>query len=427
MKKLPIVNVFILLLMCVYIFAPQAGYGQEKEATKKKPRIAIFPFVDTNEAARKEGFGEAIAGMLMTGIINGANFRVVERSELEKILKEQKFQISGVVNMETAKRIGELYAVDFLLFGSVAKFGGSIETDIRLVDTETGEAILAENANAPTERDTRQMVQELVRKIENRYRLKLHPAPISSPVITSPAKRSQQPSAPVSSGAVQGEMVQIPAGEFLMGNNANNAPYNEKPAHTVYVDAFYMDVTEVTNQQYKAFIEATNHPKPKYWNNSRYNQPDQPVVGVSWDDAAQYAAWAGKRLPTEAEWEYAARGGLSGAKFPWGNDNAKGHACFGKSFMSGKPCAVKSFPPNAYGLYDMAGNVAEWCSDWYRSDAYKDAQSNNPGGPAKTSQKVLRGGSWYEDAYYIRCSARKGLAENGFSTAVGFRCVKSVH
>ena len=264
------------------------------------------------------------------------------------------------------------------------------------------------------------MVQDLVRKIENRYQVKtrqtITPRPGTQPEL--------QPPSPLTTGSLEG-MVLIPAGEFIMGNGNTSAPYNEKPPHTVYVDAFYMDATEVTNRQYKAFLDATGHSKPRYWSNSRFNQPDQPVVGVTWEDAMQYAAWAGKRLPTEAEWEYAARGGLNGAKFPWGNDDAGGKACFGKPFISGKPCTVGSFSPNGYGLYDMAGNVAEWCADWYSADAYQNAQSHNPTGPAKTSQKVIRGGSWYEDAYYIRCSARKGLGPRTYSNAVGFRCVKS--
>ena len=123
--------------------------------------------------------------MLMTGIINGPVFRIVERAKIEMIMNEQKFQISGAVNAETAKRIGELYAVDYLLFGSVAKFGYTIESDIRLVDTESGEAMLAENASANSESTLRSMVQELVRKIENRYRLKIQP-PVVPPVVAIP-------------------------------------------------------------------------------------------------------------------------------------------------------------------------------------------------------------------------------------------------
>lgn len=179
-------------------------------------------------------------------------------------------------------------------------------------------------------------------------------------------------------------------------------------------------MTEVTNQQYQQFLAATGHRQPHYWNDSRFNKPDLPVVGVTWEDATQYAAWVGKRLPTEAEWEYAARGGLYGAKFPWGNEQAKDRAWHGKPFNFGAPTKVASFSPNAYGLYDMAGNAAEWCADWFRDDAYRDANANNPTGPANSGQKVVRGGSWYEDLFFLRCAARKGMSTTTHMRLGGF-------
>ena len=170
------------------------------------------------------------------------------------------------------------------------------------------------------------------------------------------------------------KMVRIPAGSFQMGSNDGND--NEKPVHIVYVDAFYMDKYEVTNAQYQQFVHVTRHLEPHYWSNSGYNQPNQPVVGVTWHNAEAYAKWAGKRLPTEAEWEYAACGGLSSKKYPLGDLIGSSQACYANN----KPNSVGSYSANGYGLYDMAGNVWEWCSYWYDSDYYGDSPSRNPQG-----------------------------------------------
>ena len=147
-------------------------------------------------------------------------------------------------------------------------------------------------------------------------------------------------------------MALIPAGTFEMGSNDGRD--GEKPVHTVSLDAFYIDTYPVTNAQYKKFIEAGGHDKPRLWGDKRFNRPDQPVVGVTWYDAMAYCEWAGKRLPTEAEWEKAARGGLVGARFPWGDPDADGtKANYGQNENGTTP--VRKYPANGYGLYDMAG------------------------------------------------------------------------
>ena len=230
------------------------------------------------------------------------------------------------------------------------------------------------------------------------------------------------------------EMVLIPAGEFQMGSNAGDM--DEKPVHTIHLDAFYIDKYEVTVARYKQFISTTGHPEPtKFWNDPQYNQPNHPVVGVTWYDAMAYAEWAGKRLPTEAEWEYAARGGLVGKKYPWGNiapeDDEQHRANY--DFLgsgSGKTTfPVGSFPPNSYGLYDMAGNAWEWCLDEYQQNFYAASPRENPlaGEPlsdykAITSERVIRGGSWENYDNLIRVNNRN----RGHPTRTyypGFRCV----
>ena len=211
-----------------------------------------------------------------------------------------------------------------------------------------------------------------------------------------------------------GKMILIPAGEFSMGDHHNVGGRDEKPVHTVYLDAYYIDAYEVTVGQYKKFIQATGHSAPNWKEVVEYSPTDQhPIIDVSWYNAAAYAQWAGARLPTEAEWEKAARGGLFGKRYPWGNEAPDA----GGKYRANAVCApVGSFSPNGYGLYDMAGNVWEWCSDWYDSDYYSSEEAkNNPQGPANGSWRVLRGG-------YLRCADRH--RSNALATLinVGFRC-----
>ena len=212
-----------------------------------------------------------------------------------------------------------------------------------------------------------------------------------------------------------------------MGDSFNEGPADELPVHTVYLDAFYIDKYEVTNALYKKFMEATGHRTPGYWTNPSYNQPDQPVVGVSWDDAEAYARWSGKRLPTEAEWEKAARGGLVGKRYPWGNDISHNDANYsgisGTDIWNG-PAPVGKFPPNGYGLYDMAGNVWEWVADRYLSNYYSISPQNNPTGPDTGSYRVLRGGSWDYDTYFLRCARRYYYGPTDTRYDVGFRCAQ---
>ena len=244
-------------------------------------------------------------------------------------------------------------------------------------------------------------------------------------------------------------MVLIPAGEFQMGSNDSDADDDEKPVHTVYVDGFYMDKYEVTVGQYKQFIRVTGH-RALPDGVSKYSPTDKhPVVYVSWHDAMAYAQWAGKRLPTEAEWEKAARGGLRGKTYPWktypwGNaidfNKANYDTHVGKTAADyrnvGKTTAVGKRPPNGYGLYDMAGNVWEWCLDEYSVGFYKSSPSRNPiSGDSISyvinnftnvkSPRVLRGGSWYTGPGLLRVAARFGHAPARWDIGGGFRCVRA--
>ena len=222
-------------------------------------------------------------------------------------------------------------------------------------------------------------------------------------------------------------MILISAGEFIMGKNTI-APSDWQPEHRVVVDSFYMDKYEVTNQQYYNFCIETNNPLPEFWGLREFKSgldfPDYPVVGVSSIDADKYARWSGKRLPTEAEWEYAARGGLEGKNFPFGDQVDSTKVNYGSKYKG--ILKVGSFQPNGYGLYDITGNVWEWTSDFYGSDYYSVSPDENPKGPAGGRFKVIRGGSWHSGAMCVQTYYRNGLSPSWVDFAVGFRCAKDI-
>lgn len=229
-----------------------------------------------------------------------------------------------------------------------------------------------------------------------------------------------------------GIAVWIPAGPFLMGSEDEMARPSEKPAHQVTVSGFYLDLHPVTNAQYARFVAETGHHPPKGgspWTKWRKNDPpegyeDHPVVLVSWLDAVVYCEWSGKRLPTEAEWEKAARGGLSHQRYPWGQELAIEAANYEDAV--GKTTAVGIYPANGYGLVDMAGNVWEWCADWYEDGYYAKSPDTDPQGPQKGSERVLRGGCWHREAASLRCSNHYHNAPKNVVNSVGFRCARTL-
>jgi len=235
------------------------------------------------------------------------------------------------------------------------------------------------------------------------------------------------------------EMVYVPAGEFLMGSEDEDAFDDEKPEHTVYLDAYWIYQTEVTNAQYRQCVDEGECDVPS--NVDQFNNPDlddHPVVYVSWFDADAYCQWAGGRLPTEAEWEKAARG-TDGRKFPWGDTGVTGEKAnycdvnceyewLDESQDDGykRTAPVGSYPDGAspYGALDMAGNVWEWVGDWYDEDYYSQSPSINPQGPDSGEYRVLRGGSWSGNGRGLRASAR-GWYYPEVGDGFGFRCFRS--
>ncbi len=265
-----------------------------------------------------------------------------------------------------------------------------------------------------------------------------------------------------------GDYVLVPAGAFKMGDNFGDGEARERPVHVVELDAFYIAKYEMTNGEWKTFFDDPGYQDPTfwpggtvvpkdqspYWNDARNHgggTPDSdsyPLLGVNWDAATAYCNWLSRktgkkyRLPTEAEWEKAARGGVNGQRFPWGNTISWGQANYYAYPGIGYPYDVNptagydptfndgvypytspvgSFMANGYGLYDMAGNVWEWCWDWYGS--YSSDSQTDPRGPASGSERLYRGGGWGSGAFLCRLTGRYHTTPDGAYNSLGFRTV----
>ncbi len=216
--------------------------------------------------------------------------------------------------------------------------------------------------------------------------------------------------------------VTIPAGQFQMGSDRGDL--DERPVHSVRISqGFLLAKYPVTNAQYARFLEAAagSAQEPEYWQDRRFNQPEQPVVGVSWDDAQAFCQWAGVRLPTEAQWEYACRAGTT-TEYSFGEDpGASGQYAWFEKNSGGQTQPVGAKKPNPWGLYDMHGNVWEWCQDWYSKDYYAQSAEVDPEGPERASGRVFRGGCWSSIAGGCRAAYRDWYGPQDRWDDLGFR------
>ncbi|MBN1127446.1 MAG: formylglycine-generating enzyme family protein [Chitinispirillaceae bacterium] len=242
---------------------------------------------------------------------------------------------------------------------------------------------------------------------------------------------SRAPAAPVTN-----DMVPVPAGYFWMGSP--DGEKDEQPSHKVWLDSFYIDRYPVTNSQYDRFVEETGHPKALYRDDPKCNDPNQPVVGVSWAEAMAFCSWRGTKengtflLPTEAQWEKAARGDDK-RTYPWGNevfDKDRATTEITEKMPSVGMCELGLSP---YGVSDLVGNVWNWCYDWYDREYYQKSAEKNPLGPDKAQRKVVRGGNWVflgccsgTPAYALRASRRNAFHPSIQKKSIGFRCVKTL-
>ena len=226
------------------------------------------------------------------------------------------------------------------------------------------------------------------------------------------------------------EPLQVPiaAGWFFMGCDVGQSV--ECPVHRVWVDSFVIAATQVTVEQYARFLDATGRIQPPCWDGPNFSHPEQPVVAVSWFDAIAYCAWLSAlsgsqyRLPSEAEWERAARGSMERMPFPWGNEPPESRPAYNTRWKTG-PEPVGQSRPNAYGLFEMCENVHEWCSDWFSADYYAVSPDRNPQGPEEGTRKASRGGSWRHQIKISRCSARSSIPMEFQYADYGFRVALS--
>ncbi len=308
--------------------------------------------------------------------------------------------------------------------GGVAPFQGLLDADVEYSITVSTEGYYPTSQKLTLKPNGEETVSIVLKKTPTET-LEAESDDKKQDISIPSKKQTTQPDFIIGKDGVK--MGLVPAGEFMMGSLEGKGYENEYPQHVVCLDAFYIDIYEVTNAKYKQFMNSTGYKTPKYWDNPDFNAPNQPVVGISQNDAKAYANWAGKRLPTEAEWEKAARGGLIGKDYPWGDTLTHNNANYDGVGVGDEwdgPSPVGSFAPNGYGLYDMAGNVWEWCADWYLCDYYANSPKLNPKGPDSGSTRAIRGGSWDDIvADDLRVSCRIDDDPDNADIYVGFRCV----
>ena len=223
---------------------------------------------------------------------------------------------------------------------------------------------------------------------------------------------------------VEPRMVRIPEQWFQMGCPTGRD--DEQPVHRVWIDSFELAGCQVTNAEYRCFLAATNTPTPPRWAHENFDDPRMPVTAVSWHESMAYCDWLGRmtgrayRLPTEAEWECAARGGADGSLYPWGDLPPDQLPDYAERWKNG-PEPVALYPPNAYELYNMSDNVHEWCADWYDADYYRISPDRNPPGPPSGSRRASRGGSWRHHIKVSRNAARSSIPPEFQYADYGFR------
>ncbi|MDL2305484.1 formylglycine-generating enzyme family protein [Bacteroides sp. OttesenSCG-928-D19] len=397
-------------------------WGQEN-----KKKVAVY--VISQDAA----VGKVVGGKLVAAITQSGTHVAMERTDefLRQLQAEHNYQRGGNVDDSQISRLGKQAGVAEVCVAEVVEVLGSNYLAARMIDVETASVLATADGSSDFK-----SINDLV-KVSEEIALKLMGSSGSSYSTNQSATNPRNSAIP--------DMVQVEGGSFTMGctsEQGNDCYSDEKPSHNVSVNSFRISKTEITNEQYVAFLNTSRVGSSGNYNgrelikvSSEYlkleyidgkwraknGYENYPVVMVTWFGAYEYCDWAGGRLPTEAEWEYAARGGNKSRGYKYAGSNIIEEVAWFEGNSGGRAHEVATKRPNELGLYDMTGNVWEWCYDWYGS--YSSGSQNNPTGATSGTSRVNRGGCWINDARHCGVSSRNYFAPGDSYSGVGFRLV----
>ncbi len=374
-----------------------------------------------------------IRSALTTALINNG-YDAFSRTDLDQVTKEFNFQQGGMVSDAQRKKLGQMSGADLICVIETEIEGDNLLIVSSLIELESGritkneDELVEDISNAG-------MIKEACEKLGNKLVGVSHGSRISSSA--SGNRRVSNAATPA--------MIQVDGGSFTMGctSEQSDCGADESPTHQVMVNSFKMSATEITNAQYAAFLNAKNigfaatyngntlldnqssYLGLQYLNNQwqpKSGMENHPVVCVTWYGANEYCQWAGGRLPTEAEWEYAARGGKNSRGYKYAGSNMIEDVAWYTGNSGSRTHEVGQKRANELGLYDMSGNVYEWCYDWY-ANPYNGSYQNNPVGPSSGSDRVYRGGGWNSIAQFCRVAYRGSNTPSSSNDGMGFRLV----
>ncbi|MFA5072526.1 MAG: SUMF1/EgtB/PvdO family nonheme iron enzyme [Nitrospirota bacterium] len=417
------ISVFLLLIMITPLWAAQKPVLSSKQPKDISSYIAIFDF-DVAGKLDKD-ISRPLSDSVRNVLVRSGKFKVMDRANMDRILKEQAFQMTGSVQKDRVVEAGQFLGVGRIVVGSIGIVGRTYFISLSMVNIQSGETEQVEEETCKCELDE---LIESTRRVANKLLMeKATVIPVSS-ILTQPAvplskAHPSSPSGQLFQDPVTGmEFLLVEGGCFLMGDEEGDR--EEKPVHEVCVDSFYLGKYEVTQEQWKAIMGK---------NPSKNDTSDQlPVEDMSWNNANEFIQAFNKktgryfRLPTEAEWEYAARSGGKKEKWAGTNDESElGNYAWNKANAGRNSHEIGRKKPNNLGLHDMSGNVAEWVADCYDSRYYKESPRNNPQGPNRCKDRVYRGGSYKESAKNMRTAKREEKSQRRADSTIGFRIALS--